>query len=216
MKYDLSQPNTLSATRSEGECTAALFRNTQSAHLCTSSAQQWYTSVISNTPCIFCAFNHCVEYYLWFCNHPSCACVCVSWNLSFPSVFGQSMCMVLYCVLCVWSSIHLYLIWSGTIGGTMCEREALSIRMGGGQHIELGTTVLGTTVLGNTVVGNTVVVGNTSGSTPESSGGNENHYVAIDHPLLKESHHYFTLHITLQLKRSEAQKERCQTHHDET
>ena len=76
----------------------------------------------------------------------------------------------------------------------MCEREALSIRMGGGQHIELGTTVVGTTVLGNTVVGNTVVVGNTSGSTPESSGGNENHYVAIDHPLLKESHHYFTLH----------------------
>ena len=66
----------------------------------------------------------------------------------------------------------------------MCEREALSIRMGGGQHIELG----------NTVLGNTVVVGNTSGSTPESSGGNENHYVAIDHPLLKESHHYFTLH----------------------
>ena len=93
----------------------------------------------------------------------------------------------------------------------MCEREALSIRMGGGQHIELDTTVLG-----NTVVGNTVVVGNTSGSTPQSSGGNENHYVAIDHPLLKESHHYFTLHITLQLKRSEAQKERCQTHHDET
>ena len=89
----------------------------------------------SNTPCIFCAFNHCVEYYLWFCNHPSCACVCVSWNLSFLSAFGQSMCMVLYCVLCVWwSSIHLYLIWSGTIGGTMCEREALSIRMGGGQH----------------------------------------------------------------------------------
>ena len=66
----------------------------------------------------------------------------------------------------------------------MCEREALSIRMGGGQHIELDTTV----------VGNTVVVGNTSGSTPQSSGGNENHYVAIDHPLLKESHHYFTLH----------------------
>ena len=77
----------------------------------------------------------------------------------------------------------------------MCEREALSIRMGGGQHIELDTTVLGNTVVGNTVlVGNTVVVGNTSGSTPESSGGNENHYVAIDHPLLKESHHYFTLH----------------------
>ena len=76
----------------------------------------------------------------------------------------------------------------------MCEREALSIRMGGGQHIELGTTVVGTTVVGNTVVGNTVVVGNTSGSTPQSSGGNENHYVAIDHPLLKESHHYFTLH----------------------
>ena len=92
----------------------------------------------------------------------------------------------------------------------MCEREALSIRMGGGQHIEIDTTVLGNTVVGNTVVGNT------SGSTPESSGGNENHYVAIDHPLLKESHHYFTLHITLQLKRSEAQKERCQTHHDET
>ena len=45
VKYDLSQPNTLSATRSEGECTAALFRNTQGAHLCTSSAQQWYTSV---------------------------------------------------------------------------------------------------------------------------------------------------------------------------
>ena len=66
----------------------------------------------------------------------------------------------------------------------MCEREALSIRMGGGQHIELDTTV----------VGNIVLVGNTSGSTPESSGGNENHYVAIDHPLLKESHHYFTLH----------------------
>ena len=205
MKYDLSQPNTLSATRSEGECTAALFRNTQSAHLCTSSAQ--YNRYFYSTQCIFRAFNHCVEYYLWFCNHPSCACVCVSWNLSFPSVFGQSMCMVLYCVLCAWwSSIHLYLIWSGTIGGTMCEREALSIRMGGGQHIELG----------NTVLGNTVVVGNTSGSTPESSGGNENHYVAIDHPLLKESHHYFTLHITLQLKRSEAQKERCQTHHDET
>ena len=71
----------------------------------------------------------------------------------------------------------------------MCEREALSIRMGGGQHIGLGTTVVG-----NTVVGNTVVVGNTSGSTPQSSGGNENHYVAIDHPLLKESHHYFALH----------------------
>ena len=81
----------------------------------------------------------------------------------------------------------------------MCEREALSIRMGGGQHIELDTTVVNNTVVGNTVlvnntvVGNTVV-GNTSGSTPESSGGNENHYVAIDHPLLKESHHYFTLH----------------------
>ena len=82
----------------------------------------------------------------------------------------------------------------------MCEREALSIRMGGGQHIELDTTVVGnivlvgnTLVVGTTVVGNTVL-GNTSGSTPESSGGNENHYVAIDHPLLKESHHYFTLH----------------------
>ena len=113
--------------------------------------------------------------------------------------------VIVLCIVCTWSGIHLYLIWSGTIGGTMCEREALSIRMGGGQHIGLGTTVVGNTV-----------VGNTSGSTPESSGGNENHYVAIDHPLLKESHHYFTLHITLQLKRSEAQKERCQTHHDET
>ena len=90
----------------------------------------------------------------------------------------------------------------------MCEREALSIRMAGGQHIELGTTV----------VGNTVVVGNTSGSTPQSSGGNENHYVAIDHPLLKESHHYFTLHnVTIEnTTSSKAQKERCQTHHDET
>ena len=212
MKYDLSQPNTLSATRSEGECTEALFRNTQSAHLCTSSAQ--YKGYFYNTKCIFCAFNHCVEYYLWFCNHPSCACVCVSWNLFFLSVFGQSKC-IWYCILyCVWwSSIHLYLIWSGTIGGTMCEREALSIRMGGGQHIELGTTVLG-----NTVVGNTVVVGNTSSSTPQSSGGNENHYVAIDHPLLKESHHYFTLHnVTIEnTTSSKAQKVRCQTHHDET
>ena len=155
-----------------------------------------------------------VEYYLWFCNHPSCACVCVSWNLFFLSVFGQSKC-IWYCILyCVWwSSIHLYLIWSGTIGGTMCEREALSIRMGGGQHIELDTTV----VVGNTVVGNTVV-GNTSGSTPQSSGGNENHYVAIDHPLLKVSHHYFTLHnVTIEnTTSSKAQKERCQTHHDET
>ena len=78
----------------------------------------------------------------------------------------------------------------------MCEREALSIRMGGGQHIELDTTML----VGNTVVGNIVLLGNTSSSAPQSSGGNENHYVAIDHPLLKESHHYFTLHITLQLK----------------
>ena len=95
----------------------------------------------------------------------------------------------------------------------MCEREALSIRMGGGQHIELGTTVVGTTVL----LGNTVV-GNTSGSTPQSSGGNENHYVAIDHPLLKESHHYFTLHnVTIEnTTSSKAQKVRCQTHHDET
>ena len=104
VKYDLSQPNTLSATRSEGECTAALFRNTQSAHLCNCSAQ--YKGYFYNTKCIFCAFNHCVENYLWFCNHPSCACVCVSRNLSFLSVFGQSMCIVLYCVLCAWSSIH--------------------------------------------------------------------------------------------------------------
>ena len=80
----------------------------------------------------------------------------------FLSVFGQSKC-IWYCIVyCVWwSSIHLYLIWSGTIGGIMCEREALSIRMGGGQHIELDTTVVG-----NTVVGNIVLVGNTSGSTP--------------------------------------------------
>ena len=63
VKYDLSQPNTLSATRSEGECTAALFRNTQSAHLCTSSAQ--YNRYFYNTQCIFRTFNQCVEYYLW-------------------------------------------------------------------------------------------------------------------------------------------------------
>ena len=63
---------------------------------------------------------------------------------SFLSVFGQSMCMVLYCVLSAWSGIHLYLIWSGTIGGIMCEREALSIRMGGGQHSEFDTTVVAT------------------------------------------------------------------------
>ena len=94
----------------------------------------------------------------------------------------------------------------------MCEREALSIRMGGGQHIELDTTVVGNTVVGNTVLGNT------SGSTPESSGGNENHYVAIDHPLLKESHHNFTLrYVTIEnTTSSKAQKERYQTHHDET
>ena len=130
-------------------------------------------------------------------------CICELESFFSIDLYLAKVC-VWYCIVyCVWwSSIHLYLIWSGTIGGTMCEREALSIRMGGGQHIALGTTV----------------VGNTSGSTPQSSGGNENHYVAIDHPLLKESHHYFTLHnVTIEnTTSSKAQKVRCQTHHDET
>ena len=68
--------------------------------------------------------------------------VCVWVGIFLFYLYLAKVC-VLYCIVyCVRGAvfIHLYLIWSGTIGGTMCEREALSIRMGGGQHIEPDTT----------------------------------------------------------------------------
>ena len=98
VKYDLSQPNTLSATRSEGECTAALFRNTQSAHLCTSSAQ--YKGYFYNTQCIFRTFNHWLEYYVWFCNHPLCACACELESFFSICIWPKYVYGIVLCIVC--------------------------------------------------------------------------------------------------------------------
>ena len=93
MKYDLSRPNALSATRSEregGKCT-----------VCVYSQRMHYHAVLL--------------YIIMQCSAISCNSVQCS------IVQFVSACVQCFSTAALWrSSIHLYLIWSGT----MCERGA--------------------------------------------------------------------------------------------